>query len=108
LLARDTKRSVEACRGILPGDEHRELDQLVLVEVLSDLFEKIIVDISGGHCLGVVERGECPIIEQPPIEGSFHGDRIELFVAPPLCAADRSIEVLSKLTTDQRRDAAVQ
>jgi hypothetical protein len=81
---------------------------LVLVEVLDDLVEKIIVDISGGHRLRVVERGECPIVEQPSIEGPFDGDRIELFVAPPLCAADRSIDVLSKLATDQRRHAAVQ
>lgn len=76
--------------------------------MLSDLFEEIIIDISGGHRLRVVERGECPRIEQLSIDGSFDGDRIELCVAPPLCAADRSIDVLSKLATDQRRDAAVQ
>lgn len=76
--------------------------------MLSDLFEKIIIDISDCHRLRVVERGECPRIEQPSIEGSFDGDRIELYVAPPFCAADRSIDVLSKLATDQRRDAAVQ
>jgi hypothetical protein len=55
LLRRDAEGAIKLARGILPGDDHGDLNDLVVAEKLSDTSEEFVIDIAAGdgHGIGV-------------------------------------------------------
>jgi hypothetical protein len=64
-LRADAESAVELGRRILPGDDLREFDDRVLVEVLSEARKELVADVAAGdrHPVGVFESGAFSNVE---------------------------------------------
>jgi len=102
-----TKGAIELARGILPGDSRRQLDDLVVVEVLLHSAEELVVNVAVGEGDGV------GVFEGGPIRVSVMGTvRVvlqveDLPVGRSQFAADRSVEVISEDAAVEHRHPSI-
>jgi hypothetical protein len=107
-LRRHAQGAIELAGGILPGNDHRQLDDLVVGELLLDADEEIVVHVAVavGDGVRVFEREAFAVIEERAIFPMLQ--RGELVVRNVLLAADGSVQVCSELAAVNQRDPAVQ
>src|SRR5215208_5293762 len=106
-LRGDAQRAVELARSVLPRDDFGQLDDLVVVIVPAQHGEQPIrhVEPGHGHRVGVEERHALGLrVERAQ---RVVRERLDLLVRKPQLAADRSVDVLSKLAAVNRRDTAI-
>ena len=118
MLGSEAQGAVEPGRRVLPRDHLGELDDLIVVEVLTNPREQRRRHIGGRHRVGVGERCARRGVEQPDplvdgrvgVEGaaSDRDDRTQLFVGDSLLAANCSVDVLSEHAADERGDAPIE
>jgi hypothetical protein len=77
-LGGNPKRAVELAGHVLKGNEDRQFDNSVIVEMVSKALDHVVLNalVGPGHGLGIIENGLLTLIEQvtrPP-----KGKRMEL------------------------------
>lgn len=107
VLRLDAQSAIETRGGVLPRDDLGQLHDLLFAEVIADAGEQLVAGAAAGgrHGIGIGQRGLLVSIKQRG--GVVVSERAKLFVADSQFAADRSVEVLSKLAADQCGDPSI-
>lgn len=107
LLRRDSQCAIEFTGCVFPGDSGRQFYQSILIEKSAQSGEEFLADVAPryGHCVGKLERKAFAFGIKVTICVIRKG--VDLVVGNSELAAHGSIYVLSKLTTIEKGDAAI-
>ena len=99
--------AIELAGGVLPGYEGSQFNDRIFVVQFAQPRKQFIahVAVCDGHRVGILERDAFRF----RVKGIRRvcGQRFDLFIGHSQFAADRSVDVLSKLTTVERSDTAI-
>src|SRR5262245_59788092 len=108
-LRGDAERPIEARRGVLPCDDHRQLGDGVVVVVPLQAGEQVVVDVASrvGDRVGVFERHLLRVGEKRA-RRIVAEECLELLPRDTVSAAHGSMDVLSELAAVPRGDATIE
>ncbi len=103
VLRRHSQRAIELTRSILPGNRRRYFDDRVVVVELAQTRKEFITHIAAcdRDRVGVFKRHAFSLVVQRA--RSVFRQHFDLFVRQSQLAADRSVDVLSKLAAVEGR-----